>query len=126
METASIPDTDRSRRSLVLRSMAWFGNAYLIAFAADGLRSVAELAVLGPQRHDPTLHPASYPGHVLGLSVFLASALLPFLLLFVPQLPRLPFVPPLGYVAIGTVLTLLLGASPDLVAWLSITQPLVA
>ena len=105
------------RRSLFLRFMTWLANAYLVAFAADAVLSVVDdwLAMGGPALH-------SLRGSV-ALAVVLASVLMPFLLLFVPQLPKRLFVAPIAFALVFSFGTFGL---PVPVEWLSACQLVIA
>jgi hypothetical protein len=123
-------ESDRSRRSVFLRLVTWFGNVYLIVFAVDAVFSVVDLA-LGDPKLDvlASTHPTLYTARLLlALTVIVASVLMAFVLLFVPHLPEVPFLPAIGHVLIGLVLFLVLGApfQPVLTKWLSIVQLPVA
>ena len=109
-----------SRRSIVLRLFVWLANLYLMAFAGDALLSLADdaLRVLGGEQ--AALHAIR---NVVGLAVFLATALIPFLLLFVPHLPRPPFLLPIAF---ALFFVFGLPFLPVAVEWLSVVQVLVA
>jgi hypothetical protein len=122
---ASPSDPRGSRRSVVLQLMAGLGNAYLVLFAVDAVLSIPDLLAGDPELHAmASAHPAMYSARLtLGLVILLASVLLPFVLLFVPQLPRLPFVAPVAFSLVagfGRFLTSLTVES------LAIIQPFLA
>jgi len=105
---------------VVLRLTAWLANLYLIAFAGDALLSCADDALRALAGEHPALHMART---FVGLALLLASMLMPLLLLFVPHLPKLVFLPPIAF-----TLFFLFGTRfvPFSIAWLSVVQALVA
>jgi len=80
------------RRSRVLLVFAGLANLYLIAFAADAVFSVID-ELLGANA------PAALTliRNMVANGVVLASLAMIFVLLFVPQLPRIPFFPPIVF-----------------------------
>ncbi len=115
----------RPRRSVVLRLMAWLGNLYLIAFALDAVFSIPDLIAGDPELHAmATTHPTMYAARLtLALAVVGASVLMPFLLLFVPQLRKSPFLAPIAFSVVAAFGRFLTGLSLE---WFVIVQPFVA
>ena len=88
------------RRSLVLRLAVWFANLYLVAFAIDAVWSLVDVALDLPdlrtlQSTHPTLGAALA---ALATLLIACSLLMPYVLLFVPHLPKLPFLPPMVFI----------------------------
>jgi hypothetical protein len=110
--------SDPSRRSAVLRLMAWLANVYLVAFAGDAFLSVVDdgLGLLGIEQLRGVRN-------VVGTAVLAATGLLPFLLLFVPHLPKPAFLPPVAF-----TLFFLFGGpfAPGAMLWPSVLQLLAA
>jgi len=115
----------RVRRSLVLRLMAWLGNLYLIAFALDAVLSIPDLIAGDPELHAMAIaHPTMYAARLaLALAIVAASVLMPFLLLFVPQLPKIPFLAPIAFSVVAAFGRSLTGLSLE---WFVVVQPFVA
>lgn len=94
------------RRSVVLRLATWLANLYVILLAGDALLEAGVLVTIG------RVSPSTYPGlrsvrdalaGAIVLETFLA---IPFLLLFVPHLPKLPFLPMIAFTTAGFVTVL--------------------
>ena len=111
---------DSSPRSLFLRFATWLANGYLVAFTADALLSVADDGLRVAAMGGPALH--SLRG-TIALAVVLASALMPFLLLFVPQLPKRLFLAPIAFTLFFSFGT---SGLPVPVEWLSVVQLVIA
>jgi hypothetical protein len=109
-----------ARRSVALRLMAGLGNAYLIAFAIDAVLSLLDDGLRLTAGEQPALHAAR---NAVGFWVLAASLPVPLLLLFVPHLPRLPFVLPLAFILSFLTGSILRVVSID---WLSAVQVVVA
>jgi hypothetical protein len=111
---------DSLPRSLFLRFATWLANAYLIAFACDAVVSVVDdglralgfgsLALLATR-------------NFVAFAVLLASLLVPFLLLFVPQIPKRLFIVP---VLFALACSFAGSALPIPIAWLSVVQLVIA
>jgi hypothetical protein len=114
-----IPESTE-RRSLFLRLTTWLANGYLVAFAADAMLSVVDDGLRAMSMGGPALH--SLRGSV-ALAVELASALMPFVLLFVPQLPKRLFLAPIAFTLVFSFGTFGL---PVPVEWLSVVQLVIA
>jgi hypothetical protein len=99
--------------------MVGLANLYLIGFAVDAVVSCVDdgLGVLG------VASPLAAARTFIGLAVLLASAPVPFLLLFVPHLPKSVFFPPLAFVL---VYLLAAGSVPVPDAAFSVAQAVVA
>jgi hypothetical protein len=121
----SMTDAHRPRRSIILRLTAALANAYLIAFALDAVLSISDIVAGDPELHGmASAHPAMYAARVaLALAIVVVSMLMPFLLLFVPQLPKLPFPAPIVFTLVASFGRFLTGLS---VEWFAVAQPLVA
>ena len=115
-----LTDHDSSPRSLFLRFATWLANAYLIAFAADAVLSVVDDGLRALGLGSVALLSAR---NFVAFAVVTGSVLVPFLLLFVPQLPKLLFVVP---VVFALVCTFGASALPLPVAWLSVVQLVIA
>jgi len=100
--------------------MTWLANAYLVAFAADATLSVVDDGLRALAMGGPALH--SLRGSV-ALAVVVASALIPFLLLFVPQLPKRLFLAPIVFTLFFSFGSFGL---PVPVEWLSVVQLVIA
>ena len=111
---------DSSPRSLFLRLATWLANGYLVAYATDAVLSIIDDGLRTVAMGGPALH--SLRGMV-ALAVVLASALMPFLLLFVPQLPKRLFLAPIAFTLVFSF-----GAFglPVPVEWLSVVQLVIA
>jgi hypothetical protein len=101
--TEPFEPTSPGPRSVFLSAAAWIGNVYLVAFALDAVLSIPDLVAGDPELHAmASTNPRMYAARVaLALAVVMASVLMPFLLLFVPQLPKPPFVAPVAFVLAG-------------------------
>jgi hypothetical protein len=102
----AVSQPTRSRRSIVLRLAAWFANLYLLAFTVDGVWSLVDLALDLPDLN--TLqgsHPALATAvGALAAVLIAASLVMPYILLFVPHLPKLPFLLPIAFILLILVL----------------------
>jgi hypothetical protein len=111
---------DSFRRSFFLRCATWLANAYLVAFAADAVLSVADDGLRAAAMGGPALH--SLRGTV-AFAVVLASVPMPFLLLFVPQLPKRLFLAPIAFTLLFSFGTFGIPVPGE---WLSIVQLVIA
>jgi hypothetical protein len=111
---------DSSPRSFFLRLATWLANGYLVVFTTDAVLSVVDDRLRALAMGGPVLH--SLRGTV-ALAVVLSSVLMPFLLLFVPQLPKRLFLAPIAF-----ILFFSFGAFglPVPVEWLSVVQLVIA
>jgi hypothetical protein len=107
---------DSSPRSPCLRLATWVANAYLLAFAGDAVLSVVDDALRALGFGSLALLSVR---NLVAFTVVLASVLVPFLLLFVPHLPKRLFVAPVVF-ALGC--TFGASALPLPVTWLSVVQ----
>jgi hypothetical protein len=111
---------DSSPRSLFLRFATWLANGYLVAFAGDALLSVADDGLRAMAMGGPAL---SSMREAVAFAVVLASVLMPFLLLFVPQLPKRLFLAPIAFALCFSFGTFGLPVPGE---WLSAVQLVIA
>ncbi len=122
---ARASEREPTRRSIVLHAAVWFANFYLIVFAIDAVVSVVDrVSGFVPLGDFAATHPAQYAVR-LGLATVLiaASAVMPFVLLFLPQLPKLPFAELIACFAVGSARAALQHAGPDPAGpWMDIAE----